>query len=107
MWRRAFDTAERAVGPRLEEMVRTEQFAEAVGVASRARQELERRAQRASRRAWHLWNLPAATDVNRILERMGALERQVRDLSKRLEDAGEANDADAPRPSRARRTGSP
>lgn len=98
MWRRAFDTAERTVGPRLEELVQTEQFAEAVGVASRLREELDRRAQRASRRAWHLWNLPAATDVNRILERMGVLERQVRDLSKRLEDAGVTHDAKSARP---------
>jgi phage host-nuclease inhibitor protein Gam len=34
----------------------------------------------------HLLNLPAGSDVNRLLVQIAALEREVRELRKRLED---------------------
>ena len=43
------------------------------------------RSSAAPRRAWHLVNLPAGSDVNRLLDEIATLQRQVRDLEKRID----------------------
>lgn len=86
LWKRAFDTAERAVGGPLEDAVQTEHFAEAIMLANRLQVGLRRRLERSSRRLLHAFNLPAGSDVKRLHEQIWALERQIRDLSKRLEN---------------------
>ena len=45
----------------------------------------------------HLLNLPAATDVKRLLTEIGRLQEQVRDLQRQL-DLKEAGDAAARQP---------
>ncbi len=40
-----------------------------------------------TRRLLHLANLPAGSDINLLLLRLASLEREVRELRKRLEDA--------------------
>jgi hypothetical protein len=87
MWRRAFDTVERSVGPQLEQVVQTEQFADVTAVVARLQGELQRRTERVMRRGWHFWNLPAGSDIKRMSEQLASLERRVRDLTKQLEDA--------------------
>jgi hypothetical protein len=91
LWRKGFDTAERAVGPRLESLVRSDGFALAFGAAQGLQRTMQRRAERASRRVLHFWNLPAGSDVTRVLGELGQLQRQVRELSKQVEhlDRGE------------------
>ena len=42
---------------------------------------------RSTRRALHALNLPAGTDVTRILNELGQLKRQVRELSSQLDEA--------------------
>jgi hypothetical protein len=83
--RQVFDSVEREVAPRLEQLVRTEQFAIAVGLLSRLQQAAQAQARRNTRRVLHLMNLPAGTDVARILGELGQLKQQVRDLSDQLE----------------------
>lgn len=85
LWRQAFDAAERAVAPRAEELVRSEYFAVSVALARRARMLAGRASQDLSARAWHLLNLPAATDVGRLRTQIGALDREVRRLTIQLE----------------------
>lgn len=97
-WRRAIDSAERAVAPGLEEFVQSERFADLAAVTARLRAEARRQAERATRRAWHFWNLPAGSDVKRLSEQVASLERRLRDLSKRLEDVGEETHGHAPPP---------
>ncbi len=97
-WRRLFDAAERAVGPPLEEMVRSEQFAMAVGLVRRVQREVTSRSERASRQFLHVWNLPAGSDVGRLVALIASLEREVRQLRKQITDVqAEA----APRPAAA------
>ena len=86
LWLQGFNAVERQVGPRLEALVQSEQFAVAVGLAANVQRSVQRQVSRSTRRWLHLWNLPAGTDVTRILTELGTLQRQVRDLSKRLED---------------------
>jgi hypothetical protein len=92
LWRKAFDAAEQAVAPHLEQAVRTDQFAIAVGVVQRVQTELRKRGERTSRQVLHLLNLPAGSDVNRLLAQIGSLEREVRELRKQLADATEGNE---------------
>ena len=87
-WRQGFDALERQLSPRLEALVQSEQFAVAVGLAARVQRALSRSRRRTStRRVLHGLNLPAGTDVSRILNELGQLKRQVRELSTQLDDA--------------------
>jgi hypothetical protein len=93
-WRQGFDAVERQLTPRLEAVVRSEPFAVAVGLVTRAQRVVEDEMSRATRRMLHRWNLPAATDVSRILHEIGQLRVQVRELTAELE-ATRAELADA------------
>jgi hypothetical protein len=112
---RAFDAAERALGPRLEDAARSAAFLDALGVAARVRARLRRDLERQSRRVWHLINLPAGSDLTRLRRQVAELDREVRQVNTALERAlarqdqrEEDEDADVARgaqrgPPRARR----
>jgi hypothetical protein len=115
-----FDAAEGAVGPRLEEAVRTGTFAEALGLATRAQAAARHSLEKRSRRVWHLVNLPAGSDVTRLRRQVALLDGEVRRLSEALERAleeqrrrEEGDGADAsrrpapPEPARARGAAGP
>jgi len=85
LWRRLYDTAERAVAPRLESVVRTEHFARGAALTEWAQATARARVEALSARVWHLMNLPASTDIARLRTQVGALDREVRRLSLRLE----------------------
>jgi hypothetical protein len=86
-WRQSFDAVERELSPRLEAVVRSEEFAVAVGIAARLQRGVEHELARATRRVLHRLNLPAGTDVTRILNEIGQLRIQVRDLQAELDEA--------------------
>src|SRR3954447_10661664 len=88
LWRMAVDSADRVLGPASEQLVRTEGFADVIGLVSRMRYLALKRTERMFRQQWHLWNLPAPTDGRRLSERVASLERQARDLPGELEDRG-------------------
>ena len=85
LWRQGYDAAESLLGPQLEQIVGTDQFARAVGVLTRLRRDLEQRASRTTRHVLHRFNLPAGTDMTRLLNEIGELKKQVRRLSDQLE----------------------
>jgi hypothetical protein len=91
LWRQAFDAADRTMGARVNEFARSEDFATLAALARRAQTELQGQVERASRRTLHWFNLPAASDVNRLLAQIALLEREVRELRKQLADAEEVN----------------
>lgn len=86
LWQRQIGRVVNAVGPRLEAASRRDEFAIAVGMARTAQGALRRRYERESRRALHLFNLPAGSDIRALRNQVASLERQVRDLGKALED---------------------
>jgi hypothetical protein len=86
LWKKLFDTADRTVGARVNEFARSENFAILAGLATRSRNELMTRFERSSRQWLHLLNLPAGSDVNRLLAQIGLLEREVRELRKQIDD---------------------
>ncbi|GAC1328457.1 MAG: hypothetical protein NVSMB13_15590 [Mycobacteriales bacterium] len=88
-WRRVFDTVERAVGSRLEEFVQTDTFAGALSTSAQVQAELRKRTEQATRRALHMVNLPAGSDMRRLNEQIAGLERRLRHISRQIEDISE------------------
>lgn len=113
-WRQTFDSIEREVTPRLDTIIRSEQFAVATGLAAQMQRRIAKQAARNTRRVLHLLNLPAGTDVTRLLNEIGQLKAQVRSLSSQIEaqavgralrPLGEVTtDATSTRPKRAPRS---
>ena len=110
LWRQGFDAVERAVGPSLAAFAKSEPFAVAVGLALRAQREAQARTERNTRRLLHLMNLPAGSDVTRILAELGRLQAQVRELTKQVgdtqkggSDGRSSGNGGAPRPRQTRR----
>jgi hypothetical protein len=85
LWRQLYDTAERAVAPRAENLVRTPGFSLGVAVLRRAQAVSRGSLQGLTARAWHLVNLPAGSDVSRLRAQVGALDREVRRLTVALD----------------------
>ena len=100
VWRKGYDTVEGAVGPRLTALVRSDGFAIAVGLVSRTGQVVRSRSERATRRFLHFWNLPARSDVRRVLNEIGTLQHQVRELTEQLDARGERPNGAAHRTNR-------
>ena len=92
LWRRLYDNAERAVAPCLESVVRTERFAQGAALAGRAQATARAQAAALSARVWHLVNLPAGSDIDRLRTQIGALDREVRRLALHLEQQQAHND---------------
>jgi len=103
LWK-LFDTAEGALAPRLEELVRTEGFASALGLAARTQAGVKRGLEARSRRLWHLMNLPAGSDVAHLRRQIALLDRELREVRRALERAEartSKEEDDAPTPGRA------
>ena len=83
--RRAYNTLERNVSPRVEALVHSDEFARMAVVIARTRQQTGNRANVIAARAWHLVNLPANTDVQRLRRQVGELDREVRLRSVQLD----------------------
>jgi hypothetical protein len=84
-WRKSYDAAERAVAPRAEALVRSGKFATVTAAISGARRAVGNGVNGVAARVWHLVNLPAGTDLQRLRVQIGALDRDVRRLSLQLE----------------------
>ena len=87
MWRQGFDALEGALRPALEGVVASEQFAVAAGLLATARGAAQRVTERTTRRALHFVNLPAGSDITRLLAELGRLERKVSELTRQLDAA--------------------
>jgi hypothetical protein len=92
------------VGPRLKVFVNSEPFAVAVGLVTRADHAIRVRSERATRRVLHFWNLPAGSDVTRLLNEIGKLQQEVRALTRQLDAKEDRSNGlvSAERPARTR-----
>ena len=66
--------------------MQSEPFAVAVGLMARVQRTIDAESGRMTRRVLHRLNLPAGTDVTRILNEIGQLRRQVHELNVELDD---------------------
>ncbi len=86
LWKRLFDAVDERLSPSVNGMARSDAAATLAALGRRGRSEMDRRMEQASRRTLHLLNLPAGSDVNRLLEHVARLEREVRDLRNLVAD---------------------
>lgn len=86
-WRRAYDAVEQSVTPHVEAIVHGDEFRTATSLAGRARRFVGRSVNGATARVWHLANLPAGSDVQRLRKQIASLDREVRRLTLALERA--------------------
>jgi len=84
-WRKSYDAVERAVAPQAEALVRSGQFATVTAAISGVRRAAGNGVNGVAARVWHLVNLPAGTDLQRLRVQIGALDRDVRRLLLQLE----------------------
>ena len=104
LWQRWVNGVDRIVAPPLEGVFRHEAFGLAAALSKRAGSDFKARTERLSRRGLHALNIPAASDINRLLAEIAYVERQLRVLTKTVDDAGRpARRARAETPARGRR----
>jgi polyhydroxyalkanoate synthesis regulator phasin len=85
LWRQAFDAVDKRVAGPVEASARSDVFLDALALGWRVRGRVQRELERRTSGALHLLNLPAASDVRRLSEQVGALQREVRELSREVE----------------------
>ncbi len=83
---KAVSKVDAAVAPALQTVVQHEVVGLALAVAVRLQRGLSQRAERLSRHVLHAMNLPAGSDVRRLLAQLAMVEREVRDLKKAVTD---------------------
>ena len=86
LWQRGVEAVDGRLTPALEGATRHEAFGLGFAIVDRARRAVLGRTERASRRLLHSLNLPSASDVNRLLAQIAAVEHQVRTLTHEVED---------------------
>ncbi len=70
-WRRLYDDVERAVAPPLEQVVHSPEFAQVSAWTMQATAVLRDQVSGTAAKVWHLVNLPAGTDVQRLRAQVG------------------------------------
>jgi hypothetical protein len=92
VWRRMFDAWNTQVGTRLEQLVRTEEFADRAAFMAGLNRRRNEMAEQFSRRVMHFWNIPTASDVTALKRQVEALDRQLHKVNKTLEEVRDADD---------------
>ena len=87
LWQQLFDAWEKEAGPRLEEYVQTDQFAEQMTAFQQRNRRMAEMNEEASRRFLRSWNLPTASDVEKLSQQVADIDRQLRALSQRVDQA--------------------
>jgi hypothetical protein len=87
IWRSSLGAVAGAVDSQVHRLLDCEAVVVAVGLAQTVRRDIAKRGEHASRRAWHVLNLPTSSDINRLFTQLGSVERQIRALEKRVEGA--------------------
>jgi hypothetical protein len=85
LWRQAYDKVDKALTPTVTEVVQSDTFNLALGLGAKVRKTVGKRVGSTAATVWHLVNLPAGTDVRRLRQQVGALDREVRRLTLQLE----------------------
>jgi hypothetical protein len=86
LWKEFFDRLDSRVGPTLNNVAKSDDFTAATALVRRTRRAIERRFEEASSRMLHAFNLPAGTDVHRLLVHVAQLEADLRGIRTQLAD---------------------
>jgi hypothetical protein len=88
LWRRGFDTVERAAAPHLERAALSDSFLLAVGAAVRVHRLIGDTVEAASTRVLHALNLPTYSDVKKQTWRTAEIEHRLRELGRAADGTG-------------------
>jgi hypothetical protein len=99
LWLRAVHKVERTIGEPIESAVRSDAYFDIVSATTRVRRTAVGIAEGVSRRALHMLNLPAGTDIRRMRQQLARMERRLNRLSDELAKIDESPEHEA-RPSR-------
>ena len=86
LWQRGVEAVDKVAAPVLEGVTRHEGFGLGMNVLQQTRKAVYRRTERLSRRVLHGLNLPTASDVNRLLTQIAAVEHRVRLLDEQVDE---------------------
>jgi hypothetical protein len=84
LWLRLVHRLERAIGEPVESAVHSDAYFDAVAEATRLRARAIGAVEGVSRRCLHLFNLPAGTDLRRVREQLGRMERRLNEINDEL-----------------------
>ena len=84
LWLKAVYKLERAVGTRVEAVVRSDTYFDLVATTQRSQKQARALAEGVSRRCLHLLNLPAGSDVTRLRDQLGRMDRRLSSIQKEL-----------------------
>ena len=85
LWLQLILRFERAIGVPVESAVRSDAYFDLVAHANRMRARLTELTEGLTQEWLHLFNLPAASDVRRLREQLGRVERQLGELAKDMD----------------------
>ena len=78
---------EKLAAPLAIDLTHSGEFAQAVAILASVQKTVRTEVDKLAARAWHAVNLPAGTDVQRLKQQVGSLDREVRLLSLELQQA--------------------
>jgi hypothetical protein len=85
--RDVYDRFEKLATPLADDLTRSQGFAEVVAVLTGVNRTVRAGLSRLTASGWHAVNLPAGTDVKKLRQQVGALDRDLRLLSLDLQRA--------------------
>ena len=86
VWRKAFDAVAERATPVVSDLYSSEAFATLVGGVTQAQRGIQRRVERTSRHLLHELNLPAGSDVTRLLRELSRLRAEVAELGRKIDE---------------------
>ena len=81
LWLRAVLRLERAIGEPIESAVRSDTYFDVISATTRVRHKVVGTAEGVSKRALHLLNLPAGSDIRGMRQQLARMERRLNQLS--------------------------
>jgi hypothetical protein len=85
LWRQAFDVVERPIAAAAESWVQSDTFMDFTAVGFKVQRRLLAEAHRASEQWLHVWGMSSQADLTKLMNQIGSLERELRDLRRELE----------------------
>jgi hypothetical protein len=89
LWLQAILKLERAIGEPVEAAVRSDTYFDVISATTRVRRHVTGLAEDVSRRALHLLNLPAGSDIRKMRQQLARMERRLNQLSDEVSELEE------------------
>jgi len=83
--RRAFDVVERPVSTAAESLMETDRFMDALAVTWRLQRSARRRVESSAALCMRLVGMPTRADVAKLVNQVGGLQRELRELRREVE----------------------